>query len=93
MKLNKKQCLSSLEFCYATDNHEDDEDYYTRVPQELVENLIYLLKLPEGTTEWVRISPNDIYECRVCGQTVMTEDIDAYKYCHGCGRTALRRTI
>ena len=34
---------------------------------------------------WNRISPARIYECSVCGQNVMTNDIAAYKYCHGCG--------
>ena len=35
--------------------------------------------------EWIKISPAGIYECSVCGQNVMTQDIDAYLYCHGCG--------
>ena len=30
-------------------------------------------------------SPAGIYECSVCGQNVMTQDIDVYMYCHGCG--------
>ena len=34
---------------------------------------------------WKQISPAKIYECSVCGQNVMTSDIDAYKFCHGCG--------
>ena len=34
---------------------------------------------------WVQISPAKIYECSECGQTVMTDDIDCYKFCHGCG--------
>ena len=35
--------------------------------------------------KWIKISPAGIYECSVCGQNVMTQDIDAYLYCHGCG--------
>ena len=35
--------------------------------------------------EWVQISPAKIYECSECGQNVMTDDIEAYKFCHGCG--------
>lgn len=35
--------------------------------------------------KWVKISPSGIYECSVCGQNVMTQDIDVYLYCHGCG--------
>lgn len=34
---------------------------------------------------WKQISPARIYECSVCRQNVMTDDIGAYKYCHGCG--------
>lgn len=37
-------------------------------------------------TRWRKISPAGIYECEKCGQNVMTGDIEAYKYCHGCGR-------
>ena len=35
--------------------------------------------------KWIKISPAGIYECSVCGQNVMTNDIAAYKWCHGCG--------
>lgn len=34
---------------------------------------------------WIKISPADIFECSECGQNVMTSDICAYRYCHGCG--------
>ena len=37
------------------------------------------------TGHWIKISPAEIYECDICGQHVMTKDICAYKYCHGCG--------
>jgi len=39
-----------------------------------------------NTAYWVKISPEGIYECSECGQNVKTDDIDAYDYCHGCGR-------
>jgi hypothetical protein len=35
--------------------------------------------------KWVQISPAGIYECSVCGQNVMTGDIEVYSFCHGCG--------
>lgn len=35
--------------------------------------------------KWVRISPAKIYECSICGQNVMTDDIECYRFCHGCG--------
>lgn len=34
---------------------------------------------------WIKISPAGIYECSECGKNVMTSDIEAYEYCHGCG--------
>lgn len=34
---------------------------------------------------WIKISPANIYECSECGQNIMTQDICAYKFCHGCG--------
>lgn len=34
---------------------------------------------------WIQISPAKIYECSICGKNVMTSDIDAYDFCHGCG--------
>ena len=37
------------------------------------------------TGRWIKISPAGIYECSECGQNVMTSDICAYKFCHGCG--------
>lgn len=39
----------------------------------------------ESRPHWKKISPADIYECSECGQNVMTQDIDAYNFCHGCG--------
>lgn len=35
--------------------------------------------------EWKQISPAKIYECSVCGQLLMSDDIDIYHFCHGCG--------
>ncbi len=48
-----------------------------------------LVDLPSVSTEktgrWKKISPANIYECSECGQNVMTDDICAYKFCHGRG--------
>lgn len=41
--------------------------------------------------KWIKIYPANIYECSVCGQNVMTNDIEAYKFCHGCGAEMKRR--
>lgn len=50
----------------------------------------HLKRLPSAqperkTGKWTKISPASIYECSVCGQNIMTQDIDVYSYCHGCG--------
>ena len=49
--------------------------------------IMYQDALPsaERKGKWIQISPAKIYECSECGQNVMTNDIDCYKYCHGCG--------
>ncbi len=39
----------------------------------------------QKTGKWVKISSAGIYKCSQCGQTVITADIEAYKFCHGCG--------
>lgn len=49
-----------------------------------------ILELPpvepeRKTGKWIQISPAKIYECSECGQTVMTNDIYCYNFCHNCG--------
>lgn len=51
------------------------------------------LKLPSVSTEktgrWIKRYSSTlnrvIYECSECSKQVMTLNIDAYDYCHGCG--------
>ena len=40
---------------------------------------------PRNKGHWIKISPANIYECSECGKNVMTDDISAYDFCHGCG--------
>ena len=53
--------------------------------------LIALSKIPSADVapvrhgRWIKIAPAGIYECSECGKNVMTNDIEAYEYCHGCG--------
>lgn len=54
------------------------DDYISR--QAAIEELT-----DKNVGKWVKISPAGIYECSQCGQNVMTSDIEAYKFCHGCG--------
>ena len=51
----------------------------------LCDKLLALPSADRPTGEWKQISPARIYECSECGQNVMTNDIEAYKFCHGCG--------
>lgn len=44
-----------------------------------------LPSVQERKGRWNRISPAKIYECSKCGKNVMTDDIEAYTFCHGCG--------
>ena len=43
----------------------------------------------EKTGRWIKRYSSTlnkvIYECSECGKQVMTLNIDAYDYCHGCG--------
>lgn len=50
-------------------------------------NILRLLSVQpiRPTGKWKRIHPQGIYECSKCGINLMTEDIECYEYCHGCG--------
>ena len=50
-----------------------------------VENVPSADVAPVRHGHWIKISPAGIYECSECGKNVMTSDIEAYEYCHGCG--------
>ena len=70
---------------------------YERMRQIGYENYPHVLSirqairdLPPAQSErkkghWIKISPANIYECSECGKNVMTGDISAYDFCHGCG--------
>ena len=48
-------------------------------------NQTYWNVVPVQHGHWIKISPAGIYECSECRKNVMTSDIEAYEYCHGCG--------
>lgn len=62
---------------------DDGQSFYCISPED-VETLPPVTPQPK-IGHWIKISPAEIYECDICGQHVMTKDICAYKYCHGCG--------
>ena len=49
----------------------------------LVGAVIQGIERPIGN--WVMVSPARIYSCSKCGQNVRTDNIECYKFCHGCG--------
>ena len=53
--------------------------------KEILQSIPAAAVVERKTGKWNQISPAGIYECNQCGQNVMTSDIEAYKFCHGCG--------
>ena len=41
--------------------------------------------VPVRHGRWIKIHPQDIYECSECHQMVKTSDIECYIFCHRCG--------
>ena len=64
-----------------------DIDYYDALidAEDVIDDLPSADVAPVRHEHWVKISPAGIYECSECGKNVMTSDIEAYEYCHGCG--------
>lgn len=63
---------------------------YVQRHSDFEEAINCIKELPSAEPErkkgkWIKISPANIYECSVCHQNVMTEDIEAYLFCHHCG--------
>ena len=67
------------------------DEYRPMMAIKTCEYGIELKKIPSADVapvrhgRWIKISPAGIYECSECGKNVMTSDIEAYEYCHGCG--------
>lgn len=64
-----------------------DNDYYDALmdAEDAIDDLPSADVAPVSHGHWIKISPAGIYECSECGKNVMTSDIEAYEYCHGCG--------
>ena len=68
----------------------DDDGVCSKAGCDPREMLDEIENLPPAEPErikghWIKISPANIYECSECGKSVMTNDICAYDFCHGCG--------
>ena len=65
---------------------DDDGNYTTRGMRLLdVISAVPAAQSQYKKGKWIKISPANIYECSKCGKNVMTDDISAYDFCHGCG--------
>ena len=53
--------------------------------EELISRLLSTSSVQPRKGKWIKINPANIYECSECGKNVMTDDISAYDFCHGCG--------
>ena len=73
--ISRQAAIDAVMECY--DNDELFEVYEWK-PNELP-------AIQPKRGKWIKISPANIYECSECGKNVMTDDISAYDFCHGCG--------
>ena len=93
---DREKILKAAKCCLTTDPCPDECPYLIEnygkscglVPF-LIDIIAYLEEREQEPVRWIKISPAGIYECSGCGQNVMTGNIEAYKYCHGCGRKVL----
>lgn len=53
--------------------------------QRIIDRFMSFASAQPRKGKWIKISPANIYECSECGKNVMTDDISAYDFCHGCG--------
>ena len=88
---NKVHLCDSCQYAYITcPSHGDDAVYGDDKGADNIcacNKYLPICAEPERKIgKWLKISPAGIYECSECGQAVMTSDIEAYKYCHGCGK-------
>jgi DNA-directed RNA polymerase subunit RPC12/RpoP len=80
-----KTIYGFFDICGDEETPMTDKDKLLLEVNKAVCNNIKDLEQEQKTGHWKQISPARIYECDICGQNVMTDDISAYRYCHGCG--------
>lgn len=77
--ISRKEAQDAVRIAYDMCGADISTFYRTAV------NAVKALPSAERVGHWIQISPAKIYECSECGKNVMTDDIECYKYCHGCG--------
>ena len=65
--------------------HTRDMVFAGRLTAIQIKDILSADAAPVRHGHWIKISPAGIYECSECGKNVMTSDIEAYVWCHGCG--------
>ena len=89
MKKEERDNLAAR-FRRMSEGHKQYQNiYHDGVAEGLLKAAVVVEKMDAWETAkaagWIKISPAKIYECSDCGAQVMTGDICAYRYCHGCG--------
>lgn len=81
--------LNDMRYGITPDENTPDDERREREAQvDVIDDIMeWIEKHPQEpkTGHWIKISPAKIYECSECGRNVMTRDIWAYEFCHGCG--------
>ena len=80
---DKNELHNTLLFMESMENLSYGKKIYGKVIQQVV-NMPTIEAEPVKHGHWIWRGGN-LYECSECGQNVMTNDIECYKYCHGCG--------
>ena len=58
---------------------------YMEIKEKDICNIPVIIKGTENGKWLVDDGLRKIYKCPECGQIVMTNDIEVYRFCHGCG--------
>lgn len=83
--ISRQAAQEGLTHLMDSDGFRDSVGY---VQKSLVRNMLNNLAFVQPkikTGHWIKITPSGIYVCSECEKTVMTGDIDCYKYCNQCG--------
>ena len=66
-------------------NYYTEDGIFKAVQVETLEGLGMVVS-SRGNGKWlIEDGLRKIYKCSKCGQIVMTDDIDVYRFCHNCG--------
>ena len=81
--ISRQQAIDALKGCYCGGEDSCGEPWIYE--DNAIKAVEQLPPIQPKRGKWIKISPANIYECSECGKSVMTSDICAYDFCHGCG--------